>query len=197
MIRCHIIGEDQTLNRRHLEELFLEAAGRVANVTRWAIGDLVLERSNFEEKSFQDMYFNYGHTLGFKLPEYNQVVPYTNVDFKVAGGYFEASIQWSLEALVTGSNCYFIAGWPVLNGEALWHLLDYRQNGTVQIYNGEAPTPADYEAGLEYPQGSRLSLGHSGVYNGLSGSGASCVMMLAVGDWEIVKSAFQMQVRYR
>ena len=210
MIRVHQIGANQVLDRRILEELFLEAARRLDKITNWNIGNNTIKRTGFESYTFTDMYFSYEHDLNFNSPRYSHRVPCSSDDIKVRGSYYEASLTWSLELNADGADCYFVAAWPIVNGEALWHLLDYRQHGTLKVYSftgdpGETPIPDQestdevqgYSAGSAYDEGAELNLGHSGFYSGLPGDGQTCIMMITVGSWLVKGSAITLETRYR
>lgn len=199
MIRMHQLVTGAALDRRLLEELFLEAARRASNITELSFGDAVLDRSNILVTALDDFEFNRESGLAYNLPDFPARIPGGNVKYRVQDSYAQYSLGWSVE-VQSVTDGKFILGWPVVNGEAVWGLLDYRGAGQIKKYNTEDdpfPEPDTAIAGDEFPDNSLLTLGTMGAVDGLNGVGDTSVMVLSLGNFKIKKSAIRMGIKAR
>lgn len=200
MIRIHQLTTGAVLDRRILEELFLEAARRASNITELAFGDSVLTRENILVTALDDFEFNREHGLSYNLPDFPARIPAGNVKYRVQDSYAQYTLGWSVEVQAVDGEGKFILGWPVVNGEAVWGLLDYRGAGQVKKYNTEDvpyPEPDSAIAGDTFTEDSLLTLGTMGAVDGLSGVGDTSVMVMSLGNFQIKKSAIRMGIRAR
>lgn len=200
MIRLYQLTSGAVLDRRIVEELFLEAASRVSNLTADAFGDKVITRANVLVNALDDFEFNRDHSLFYNLPDFPARIPASNVKYRVQDSFSQYTLGWSIEVQAKDQDGKFILGWPVVNGEAVWGLLDYRVAGQLLKYDtgGEVfPTPDDLVAGDSFNENSLLTLGTMGAVDGLNGVGDTSVMVMSLGNFQIKKSSIRMGTRAR
>lgn len=191
MTRIHQPINGACLDRRIIEELFLDAASRFSFIRKDAIGDGVLDRTKFELESFTALYYNYDYDIQYIVPDFAHVPPGSNIVLDIKDSFFNVTVAWSLELIANSANCYFVAAWPVINGEAVWELMDFKQKGPlIPDYGTALPDPfKDAQVSVGFSEDDEISMGMFGSCSGLSGRGDNVIMILGVGDWKIIKSS--------
>lgn len=176
------------LKRRVLEELFLEAASRLHQVRREAIGNKQLGRANFALHAHMQMWTAFDAALNLDYPSDFHQVPGSFVPIKVEESTADLTIDWTVEAKADSQSSSMLLAWPVFNSEAVWAGQDMAVKGgllATQILSPMDPTKT--QAGVAFTQNDVVTLGSSVVQRGLNAHGLVGVLLTGVGAWELLK----------
>lgn len=201
VLRRHFLNPGAALDRRRLEELFLEAARRYANVPNRAVGNGQFKRSDFSLATWEEMFGNLAVNIQFVTPDHGFLIPDSLAEVVHDDGALEAKVTWGIEVdPQTGGN--LIAAWPVLNGVPVWGGYDFNSVDQLMAYVGVIVGPAvdPSNPGTEGapPTGSdfrtaNFGMGNEAVVVVRNGRSALGIAVFSIGKFKITRCAWTLR----
>lgn len=202
VLRRHFLSDGDALDRRRLEELFLEAAARYASVSNRAIGNGQFKREDFTLATWEEMLGNLAVDIQFITPDHGFLIPDSLAEVVHDDGTLEAKVAWGVEVdPQAGGN--LIAMWPVLNGVPVWGGLDFNSVDQLNTYVGVVPaTPAvdpDNPDSLGGPPtGSdfgtfNFGLGNEATVVVSNGRSSLGIAVFSIGEFKITRCAWTLR----
>lgn len=185
--RIHRLASGGALNRRMLNELFLQASRRAAQIHGGNIADKQLDRDSFFQHTFEEYYFDYAHDKFYNLQvEGPSPYPLVGLEFAVDDHFTTAEVAWSVECQPMNDECTMVIGWPVIDGQALYSGMDYKRVGPVNSkFNPDR---------MGCTLGGKTS---TLVRSGRTPSGIMLHSLTAEGSWEFRSANISVRNRFR
>lgn len=203
LIRSHILSVGDALNRRLLEELYLEAAKRCSEVGGHAIGDRAFTRADFDLFTWEEYYGQFETGMRFRLPEHGYISAGSLKEIVHDDSYFEAVLHWTLDVQPRGGDdgSKLVVAWPVVDGQAVWGAHDLAMCDQLISYALQTPAaaaidPADpdnEEGGDSISSQHNLTLGNSGIVTGLNGRSQVGMVIHSIGGFSIRKATMHLR----
>jgi hypothetical protein len=126
-----------------------------------------LGRSNFDGNTFYEMRVAQSQEGNVHSSRAVNGAPLVDLRLKTTDPYGIVDVAWSANVRF-GGDVSWVAGWPVVNGQAIWGALDIRANGPVVNNDDEVVTTFGIEDALTSISGSAsYPVGHAGCHIGL------------------------------
>ena len=186
-IRQHRLLPNDPLDRRRMEEMYLEAARRFSQVEGFYLGDGQLRRAGFNLDSWEEMQASFQTSIQYKVPEMGHQLPGTGNDVINDDPYFEAKLYWAAEVTVGSNSSSMVMGWPTVDGQAVWAGEDYAVADQVlnTVLSGGAIVTS---AGTPLTNGVTLTISNECVVKGLNGRSYLGVLVHSIGKFKITKA---------
>lgn len=196
LIRQHTLNDKDVLDRRRVQELFLEAAQRFSQISGHAIGDNQLRRTNFKMNAWLEMWAREARNLQFATPGHGFVVSDCILEIVHDDSYLEATLSWSLDVDPVGDSTKMIIAWPVLNGQMVSGAEDFAMCPQLIAYQtpiaaNPAPDPsnsAHETAGSSINGNYNISLGNRGTVFLANGRSQAALLVFSIGNFLVKKS---------
>lgn len=176
------------LNRRDIEELFLWASRRSAQLDGDAMALKQVGRQNHEEWAVEEFYFDFRDD-GLELVhgKWGSPIRGVKIDIDTIDSFSAAEIAWSVRAKPSeSSGAGWLVGWPVINGRAVW--------GAI---GAALPTRGHAAAGTTLTQLYEYSIGAKGSALLTSGASSVGLQFLADGKWDLLSVSATVRTLHR
>lgn len=195
--RPYRLQVNDSLDRRRLEELFLWAAGRFAEINQWALGDAVFGRNMFDDHAWEEYRFTSGLVGAYRIPTHGHLIAGCFLRVNHSEEYYEGKIGWSISVTPKTSACKQITAWPVC-GTAL--LVgghdsvdcDQKVKYATPVAADPAPDPSNKSldvAASAISDAYNFTLGGLASFSGVLSSSVVGVMTYGSGIYEVTKVA--------
>ena len=198
MIRLHRLNSGDALDRRVLEELFLEAVAGLNNIGPRSFGDNIIGRDSFSESAFMEMWYVKETDLSYQIPGNPLLVPGTSVAIKTDDAVVSGILTYTIEAQTVSDGAVLIGVWPIFGGQSLWGGSCYSACGDELGYAGHGAVvhpDEDVHEGQYFALGDKVTLSGSVAFLRSNGRAITGVMVFSVGRWKI--NSAQLHVRTR
>jgi len=197
--RLHRLQSGDALDRRRIEELYLQAGRRANEIFDRNIGNKQFGRTFFQEHSIQEFWYNSDSSINYFVPQCLGNLPGTIIPVRNDDSFVFGEIVWSIRVLTFDGSVMLVV-WPVFNSQALWSGEDVSLRLTECSYPpgvGFTDPIKGRISGSAYSGTDMLSMGGTTNFVGMNGRMISGLLVHSIGNFRIVATQFAIRMRNR
>jgi len=196
--RLHRLQAGDALDRRRMEELFLQAGRRANEIFDRNIGNKQFGRTSFVEDAIQEFWYNKDEDANYKLPVAPGNLPGTALPILNDDSFVFGELVWSLRASVpTAQIGHMLVAWPVFDYQALWSAEDVALRSSEYYNDTIVSGQPVYSFWLPFSGDSVLSLGGRCNFIGGNGRMLAGVMVHSIGSFTVHNVQLAIRTRNR
>jgi hypothetical protein len=185
-IRKHFLSSGDALDRRRIEELFLEAAKGLALIMPDMIRSKQFIKTKLSADSLEEMYYNEITSLGYKTPTWTgTLLPGTVIDIHNEDGEFQSVIEYSLTVKAISATAKWVYAVAIAGDKTVHGTGDFLTADQEVCYIAPSTPPNETDAGLYINNGERFNLCGSANIVTTGGNQFIGVIVLSDAEFEI------------